>query len=64
MEPEEEIPTGIKKIISQSSVELKKNAKGEHQWDIKVCDEDVKVAMEKSVLVDMYHEEKYGSDQK
>ena len=63
MEPEEEIPTEIKKIISQSSVELKKNAKGEHQWDIKVYDEDVKVAMEKSVLVDKHFEEKYGSGQ-
>ena len=63
MENEEEIPTEIKKIISQPSVELKKNAEGEHQWDIKVYDEDVKIAMEKSELVDKHYEGKYGSGQ-
>jgi hypothetical protein len=63
MDKEEEIPTEVKKNISQSSVEPKKNAKGEHQWDIKVYDEDVKIAMEKSELVDKHFEEKYGSGQ-
>jgi len=63
MKNDEEIPKEIKKIISQSSVELKKNAKGEHQWEIKVYDEDIKVAMDKSVLVDKHFEEKYGSGQ-
>lgn len=52
--------TEIKKIISQNSVELKRNAKGDHQWDIKVYDDDIKIACEKSILVDRYFTEEYG----
>lgn len=52
MGKDDNIVKEITMTVSQSSIDLKKNAKGIYQWDIKVYDDDINKAMEKSVIVD------------
>ena len=54
--------TELKKIVSQDSIVLKKNAKGDYQWEIKCYHEDTKTALDRTIAVDVRFRKEYGGN--